>query len=80
MPEPIVDIAASLSARERVALLCVATGIDYPTIGMMAGLMQTMRDRGLVVREGAPKRHILTEVGRDVFLLILEQSGFGPAL
>ena len=38
-----------------------------------------MRDRGLIVRDGSPNRHTLTELGRDVFKLILEQSGFGVA-
>ena len=70
-------MAASLSARERVALFCVATGIEYPAIGILASLMQAMRDRGLIVRDGAANRYALTELGRDVFRLILEQNGFG---
>ena len=45
-------------------------------IPKMAWLALPMRDRGRIVRECAPNRCALTELGVDVFRLILEQNGF----
>ncbi len=73
---PIARVAASLSARERVALFCVATGIDHPAIGTVGSLMHAVRARGLIVHGGGAGRFVLTELGRNVFRILLEQSGF----
>jgi hypothetical protein len=69
------ELGEDLSARERVALFCAATGIDHPRLGIMASTMPSMRLRGLVVRqpEGA---YALTDSGRIVFRSLLDKAGF----
>ena len=70
------DVAANLSARERVALFCAATGIDYPASGVLTSAVQGMRDRGLVARDRTTARYVLTDSGRTVFSILLERAGF----
>jgi hypothetical protein len=69
------DLADNLSARERVALFCVATGVHYSEFGMMGSAMKALRLRGLVT----PKRgygEVLTDSGRVVFRSLLRKAGF----
>jgi hypothetical protein len=68
-------IAAKLSAGERVALFCVATGINHPAIGILASMMQTLRARKLIMHSG-PSHYVLTDLGHGVFRALLEQGGF----
>jgi len=70
------DVAANLSGRERVALFCAATGIDYPASGVLTSAVQGMRDRGLVARDRTTARYVLTDSGRTVFSILLERAGF----
>jgi hypothetical protein len=60
---PSIDFAASLTARERVALFCAATGIEHPKMGLIS-VIQALRNDGLIVYDGSSARCILTEWGR----------------
>ena len=71
-----VDLATSLSARERVALFCAATGIEHAKMGILASMIRALRSDGLLVYDRSLGRCLLTESGRVVFRDLLERSGF----
>ena len=71
-----VDLATSLSARERMALFCAATGIEHPKTGFLASVTRALCSDGLLVYDRSLGRCLLTESGRAVFRDLLERSGF----
>jgi hypothetical protein len=59
------EIAASLKIRERVVLLCVASGgTEWQRLGIAGDAMATMAMKGLIDHDA--KRPSLTEDGRAV--------------
>jgi hypothetical protein len=73
------DIAASLSAQEKVILFCAAVGIDHAAVGILARSMQAMAIRGLIEREHGSADYVLTDAGRAAFVALLESAGIDAA-
>jgi hypothetical protein len=76
-PKP-EDIAAKLTAQERVILFCAATGIDHVAVGILARAMQAMAIRGLIERDDSGA-YALTDTGRAAFAALLERAGINLA-
>ena len=72
----LVDLATSLSARERVALFCATTGIEHAKTGILASMIRALRSDGLLVYDRSLGRCLLTESGRGAFRDLLERGGF----
>src|SRR5215467_2823769 len=66
---PKLDIA-TLGARERVLLFCVASGTDWQRAGVTGETVTAMVVRGLVVRD-AQGRLALTDAGRAALRALL---------
>ena len=77
MPKPQVPItiAEHLTARERIALFCAAADIDHTAAGILSATMQTLDVRGLIARDNATRRYMLTDTGRAVLGVLLERGG-----
>ena len=66
-----------LSAQERVILFCVATGIDYGSVGIIDHAMQSMAIRGFIVHNRESGAYTLTDSGRATLRAILEDVEIG---
>jgi hypothetical protein len=64
-----------LSARERIALFCAATGLHHSEFGIMGSALKGLRLRGLVLRKPG-YGEVLTDSGRVVFRSLLLKAGF----
>jgi hypothetical protein len=72
-------IAAGLSVPERVLLFCVASGTDWVKAAVTGATVQVMLVKGLVERDRAPNRLVVTELGRAVLADLLKPSQPPPA-
>jgi hypothetical protein len=59
-------IAEGLSVPERIMLFCVASDTDWQRAGVKTTVPQHLIIRGLIKRDGAANRFILTDQGRVV--------------
>ena len=66
-----------LSAQERVILFCVATGIDYGSVGIIDHAMQSMAIRGFIAHNRESGAYSLTDSGRTTLTAILEDANIG---
>jgi hypothetical protein len=60
------SIAAKLTVPERLLLFCLATDTDWQAASITHATAQHMMVRGLIERDRAATRFILTEQGRAV--------------
>ena len=67
-------LAKHLTAKERVALFCAAADIDHEAVGILSSTMQSLEIRGLVERDSATRRYVLTDTGRAVLGVLLERG------
>ena len=70
----LTTIAKHLTAKERVGLSCAAADIDHAAVGILPSTMQTLDVRGLVARDTATCRYVLTDTGRAVLGVLLERG------
>ena len=73
-PQPPTTIADHLTAKERVALFCAAADTDHEAVGILSTTMQLMEIRGLIARDTATRRYVLTDTGRAVLGVLLERG------
>ena len=66
-----------LSAQDRVILFCVATGIDYGSVGIIDHAMQSMAIRGFIAHNRESGAYTLTDSGRATLRAILEDVEIG---
>jgi hypothetical protein len=59
-------IAEGLTVPERIMLFCVASDTDWQRAGVKTTVPQHLIIRGLIKRDGAANRFILTDDGRAV--------------
>jgi DNA-binding IclR family transcriptional regulator len=78
MSRILATIAEHLTARERIALFCAATDIDHAAAGILSRTMQTLDVRGLIARDSATRRYVLTDTGRAVLGMLLERGRTKP--
>ena len=71
-------IAERIGAKERVALFCAAADIDQAAVGILSSTMQTLDILGLITRDTATRRYVLTDAGRAVLGVLLERGGIKP--
>jgi hypothetical protein len=64
------DIAADLSAQERILLFCIASGTEWAEAGVTGKTETAMVVRGLIDRDAAG-RLVLTPDGRTVLDALL---------
>ena len=65
------SIAATLSVPQRLLLFCVASGSDYRKAGINGASVQLAIIRGLVERDDATARLVLTDHGRAVLTTLI---------
>ena len=65
-------IAAALTVPERLLLFCYASGTDWQAASITHATAQHMMVRGLIERDQAATRYMLTEQGRAVLAAMLE--------
>jgi hypothetical protein len=68
-------IAASLTVPERVLLFCVASDTEWRRASIKHTTAQRLLLRGLIGRDQAALRFVLTDQGRAVFEVLLSKSG-----
>jgi hypothetical protein len=66
-----------LSAQDCVILFCVATGIDYGSVGIIDHAMQSMAIRGFIAHNRESGAYTLTDSGRATLRAILEDVEIG---
>jgi hypothetical protein len=67
------SIAAALTVPERLLLFCLASGTDWQAASVTHATAQHMMVRGLIERDQATSRFVLTEQGRAVLAALLER-------
>jgi hypothetical protein len=65
------SIAAELTVSERVLLFCLGSDTDWQKAGITHATAQYMMIRGLIERDHAATRYILTYEGRVVLAALL---------
>jgi ketosteroid isomerase-like protein len=68
-------IASNLPARERIVLLCVATGTDWGAVGISEATAQHLIVMDLIERPRPRGSYVLTKLGREVLAALLERAG-----
>ena len=68
-------LTTKLSAQDRVILFCVATGIDYGSVGIIDHAMQSMAIRGFIAHNRESGAYTLTDSGRATLTAILWDAG-----
>jgi hypothetical protein len=70
--KPITEaIAASLTVSERLLLFCITTDTDWAAAGITGATARTMQVKGLIERDQAATRLVLTEQGQAVLTAML---------
>jgi hypothetical protein len=69
-----VSIAAALTVPERILLFCLASDTDWLAASITHATAQHMMVRGLIERDQAASRFMLTEQGRAVLAALLDGS------
>jgi hypothetical protein len=67
------SIAAALTVPERLLLFCLASGTDWQAASVTHATAQHMMVRGLIERDQATSRFVLTEQGHAVLAALLER-------
>jgi hypothetical protein len=65
------SIAAELTVPERILLFCLASDTDWQKAGVTHATAQHMMVRGLIERDQAASRFVLTAQGRAVLSALL---------
>jgi hypothetical protein len=73
-PRILATVAKHLTAKERVGLFCAAADIDHAAVGIVSSTMQTLDVRGLIARDSATRRYVVTDSGRAVLGVLLERG------
>jgi hypothetical protein len=69
------SIAAGLTIPERILLFCLATDTDWQAASITHATAQHMMVHGLIERDRAATRYVLTDQGRAVLAAMLEMGG-----
>jgi hypothetical protein len=68
------SIAAGLTIPERLLLFCLASDTDWQAASITHATAQHMMVRGLIERDSAAMRYVLTDQGRAVLGTLLATS------
>jgi hypothetical protein len=69
------SIAAALTVPERILLFCLASDTDWQAASITHATAQQMMVRGLIERDQAASRYVLTDQGRAVLAALLAKAG-----
>jgi hypothetical protein len=69
------SIAAELTVPERLLVFCLASNTDWQAASITHATAQQMMVRGLMERDQAASRFLLTEQGRAVLAALLAKGG-----
>ena len=67
-------IAAGLAVPERILLFCLASDTDWRSAGVTHTTAQHLLVRGLIGRDHAGTRYVLSDQGRAVLAAFLERK------
>jgi hypothetical protein len=67
------SIATELAVPERILLFCLASDTDWQAASVTHSTAQHMLVRGLIERDRAATRFVLTERGRAVLAALMER-------
>jgi hypothetical protein len=65
------SIAAALTVPERLLLFCLASNTDWQAAGITHATAQQLMVRGLIERDQAASRFVLTDQGRAVLAALI---------